>query len=475
MRSLSLPRRRTVLSAAAVATAGAALARPSSAAAAPAAAVLAAMPADAAVAREIRDEFVHSWEGYKRAAWGHDEVRPVSGGHNDFFAEGRTFGLSIVEALDTLWLMELDDEVALAADWIEAELDPAQDADVQVFETIIRLVGGLVAGYLCTGRQPLLDRCRELADRLLPAFTRSPTGMPYRYVNLRTGAVSGNAGPLAEIGSNILEFGMLSQLTGDRKYWNAARRAMRAVFDRRSAIGLLGTTLNIETGRWTDTTSCAPNPPVDSYYEYLWAGAELFGDRELGDWYRLLTDAVLRYQLEQQGGYAWYKQVDYGTGRTTDRGASELGSFYPGLLGKGGDMDAAVDYYDTWTMILDNNTVVPEAIDYGNATVRSGRNDLRPEYVNSSFDLWMLTGEQRFKETAYSYFTGLRDHLRVPGGYTVAEDVTSAPLRRGDLTPGYWFAENPKYLYLMFAATPRFDYRSGLLSTEGKLMRGAVH
>ncbi|WP_405014308.1 glycoside hydrolase family 47 protein [Kitasatospora sp. NBC_01539] len=470
MRSLSLPRRRTVLSAAAVATAGAALARPSAAAAAPAV----DLPGDAAAAGEIREEFVHSWEGYKRAAWGYDEVRPVSGGRNDFFASGRTFGLSIVEALDTLWLMELDDEVALSADWIEEHLDPAQDADVQVFEAVIRLVGGLLAGHLCTGRTVLLDRCRELADRLLPAFTRSPTGMPYRYVNLRSGAVGGNTSPLAEIGSNIVEFGLLSQLTGDQKYWDAAKRAMRAVFDRRSALGLLGTTLDVETGRWTDTTSCAPNPPVDSYYEYLWAGAELFGDRELGDWYRLLTDAVLRHQLEVQGGYTWYRQVDYATGRTTGRTASELGSFYPGLLGKGGDMDAAVAYYDTWSMLLANNPVVPEAIDYGSASVRSARNDLRPEYVNAAYDLWMLTGERRFKETAYTYFAGLREHLRVPGGYTVAEDVTASPLRRGDLTPGYWFAENPKYLYLMFAAAPRFDYRSGLLSTEGKLMRGAV-
>ena len=470
MRSLSAPRRRTVLSAATAATAGAALVRPVPAAAAPAV----DLPGDATAAREVRDEFVHSWEGYKRAAWGYDEVRPVSGGHNDFFAGGRTFGLSIVEALDTLWLMELDGEVGLAADWIEENFDPAQDADVQVFETVIRLVGGLVSGYLCTGRTALLDRCRELADRLLPAFTRSPTGMPYRYVNLRTGAVSGNASPLAEIGSNIVEFGLLSQLTGDQKYRDAAKRAMRAVFDRRSALDLLGTTLNIETGRWTDTTSCAPNPPVDSYYEYLWAGAELFGDRDLGAWYRQLTDAVLRHQLEDHGGFTWFRQVDHATGETIGRAASELGSFYPGLLGKGGDTDTARAYYDTWTMILANNAVVPESIDYGTASVLSARNDLRPEYVNSSFDLWMLTGDRYYKETAYRYFSGLRDHLRVAGGYTVAEDVTASPLRHGDLTPGYWFAENPKYLYLMFAAAPRFDYRSGLLSTEGKLVRGAV-
>ncbi|WP_194818389.1 glycoside hydrolase family 47 protein [Nocardia sp. XZ_19_385] len=457
-----LPSRRAVLAVAAAGTVGAVL---------PARAT--DRPTDAVVAQELRDEFVHGWAGYKAAAWGYDEVRPISAGHNDFFASGHTFGLSIVEALDTLWLMELDDEVRVAADWIEQHFDPAVDADVQVFEVIIRLVGGLLAGYLCTGRPVLLTRCRELADRVLPAFTDSPTGLPYRYVNLRTGAVSGTHSPLAEIGSNILEFGLLSQLTGDQKYWDAAKRAYRAVLDRRSALGLLGTWLDVETGSWTDATSRAPNPPVDSFYEYLWAGAEMFGDRELRDGYKLLTGAVLEHQWEEYGGRAWFRQVDYANGNVVGRAASALGAFYPGLLAKSGNLLAAKDFHRTWSLLLDEYPVLPEVIDYSGPTVRDPRNDLRPEYVNSAFDLWRVTGDAAHQDSAYRYFQGLRTHLRVPGGYTVAEDVTTRPMRLGDLTPGYWFAENLKYLYLMFAAAPRFDYRSGLLSTEGKLLRGA--
>ncbi|GAA0672922.1 hypothetical protein GCM10010193_26920 [Kitasatospora atroaurantiaca] len=448
-----------------MATAGAAASRPARAA---------DLPTDAAIAKEVRDEFLHCWEGYKRAAWGYDEVRPVSGGRHDFFAGGHTFGLSIVEALDTLWLMELDDEVKLAADWIEAHFDPTVDAEVQVFEVVIRLVGGLLAGYLCTGRPKLLSLCRTLADRLLPAFTKSPTEMPYRYVNLRTGAVSGATSPLAEIGTNLAEFGVLSRLTGDDKYWSRAKRASLAVAARRSSLGLLGTTLNVESGRWTDTTSCAPNPPVDSFYEYLWLGSQLFDDQELRDLYRLLTNAVLKYQLVRPNGYTYFRQVDYASGKALGHAQSELGSFYAGLLGKGGDLSTAREYYRSWTTTLDTFRVLPEAFDYESGKIHNARNDLRPEYVNSSLDLWRLTGDVEFKQSAYRYLQGLKSNLRVAGGYTVAEDVTTSRMRLGDLTPGYLFAENFKYLYLMFAAAPRFDYRTGLLSTEGKLLRGAV-
>ncbi|WP_441248656.1 glycoside hydrolase family 47 protein [Kitasatospora sp. McL0602] len=463
--TVPLPRRRAVLGAAAVAGAAAAVGRPAHAA---------ELPSDPAVAAEVVAEFQHAWDGYKTVAWGYDEVRPVSGTRRDFFATGHTFGLSIVEALDTLWLMGLDSEVALAADWIEQHLDPAVDTEVQVFEMVIRVVGGLLAGYLCTGRPALLTRCIQLADRLLPAFTSSPTGMPYRYVNLRTGAVSGNVSPLAEIGTNCLEFGLLTRLAKDDKYWLAAKRACWAVYNRRSSLGLLGTSLDVESGRWADTASCAPNPPVDSFYEYLWAGAELFGDQELGSMYRELTDAVLRYQLDRPNGHTTFRQVDCTSGELVGQSQSELGAFYAGLLGKGGDLPTGREYYRSWSQTLATYPVLPEMFDYQSGRITDARNELRPEYVNSSFDLWRLTGEAEFKQTGYQYLQGIEAHLRVPGGYTVATDVTTSPVRLGDLTPGYLFAENFKYLYLMFAATPRFDYRSGLLSTEGKLLRGAV-
>src|ERR1700722_7798222 len=69
-------------------------------------------------AQAIRAEFLHAWNGYKLVAWGRDEVRPVSGTARDFFIPGQSFGLSIVEALDTLYVMGLDDDLARCTRWI---------------------------------------------------------------------------------------------------------------------------------------------------------------------------------------------------------------------------------------------------------------------------------------------------------------------------------------------------------------------
>ena len=89
-------------------------------------------------------------------------------------------------------------------------LDLDIDGDFHVFEFIIRVLGGLLAGYLATGDKELLALARRSGDLVLPAFTQSPTGMPYQYVNFHTGALSGTTPPIAEIGTNILEFGVLS-------------------------------------------------------------------------------------------------------------------------------------------------------------------------------------------------------------------------------------------------------------------------
>ncbi|MBO0651418.1 glycoside hydrolase family 47 protein [Streptomyces triculaminicus] len=424
---------------------------------------------DAAKAREIRDEFLHAWEGYKRFAWGHDEVLPVSGGHREFFARGHPVGLSIVEALDTHHLMGLDDEADRCVRWIVDHLDFDIDADFQVFEATIRLVGGLLAGHLATGRRALLDLCADLTDRLLPAFTASPTGMPYRYVNLRTGRVSGAVSPVAEIGTHLLEFSVLSELTGDPRYRRAAKRAVRALVERRSGLDLLATTMNVETGRWADRQAVAVDPPADSFYEYLWGAWEMFGDEECRDWFRMLDDALRRHQAERADGLLWFRHVDFGTGATTSRRQSSLAV---AILPVGGDPGLAADYYRSWTAVLDKYSVIPEQIDYTRLQAVDPRNELRPEYANCAFQLYWQTGEAYYRTTAWRYFQNLRKYHRVPGGYTVVADVTRRPMPQGDHCPAYVFAENFKWLYLTFADTPRFDYAHGYLSTEGKVLRG---
>jgi len=428
---------------------------------------------DTDVAAQVLAEYLHGWRGYCDRAWGYDELMPRSGGHHDFFAPGHSFGLSIVEALDTLFLMGQDEEVTRCCDWIDANLDPAQNVDTHVFEAVIRLVGGLLAGFEATGRSSLLARAREFADRLLPAFTKSPTGVPYTMVNLRTGAVHGSAVPLAEAGTNVMEFGLLSRLTGDSRYYDASIRAYRAVLDRRSSLGLLAGNIDAESGRWLDSLCSTPSPPADSFSEYLWGGWALMADRQLLDWYRELTDLTLKHQSVQVSGRLWFRPVDFRTGESSGPAVqSELASFYAGLLAKGGNLAQGAAYYRSWTAALDAHPVLPETLDYLTLEPLDRGNQLRPEYPNAAFDLWRTTGEDYYRQTAYRWFTAMRENQRVPGGYTIAGDVTAPGMRLGDLTPAYWFAENLKYLWLMFSATPRFDYANGLLSTEGKALRG---
>jgi mannosyl-oligosaccharide alpha-1,2-mannosidase len=207
------------------------------------------LPSDAKAAAAIHAEYLHGRYGYTTKAWGYDELRPVSGGHYDFFADGHSFGLSIVDALDTLYLMNCDHELAQARSWVENNLDPTQDVDMHVFEAGHPPRRRPARRTSDHGQRRVAVLAQEFANRLPPAFTSSPTGIPYTHVNLRTGQVHERKIVLAEAGTNMMEFGLLSQLAGDSRYYDAALASYRAVLARRSSLGLLGTRIDAETGR----------------------------------------------------------------------------------------------------------------------------------------------------------------------------------------------------------------------------------
>lgn len=427
------------------------------------------------IAKEIRAEFLHAWQGYKRFAWGYDEVQPISGKPKNFFVPTHSFGLSIIEAMDTLYVMGADSELDACVKWIRANLTFDVDANIQMFEAVIRMVAGLLTGYYITADKLFLDRARDLADRLRVCFTKSPSGAPYRYANLKTGAVSDPKSNLAEIGSNILEFGDLSRLTGDPKYLDASMRAYEAVMKKISPIHLLGTNFDVEKGEFIGTDDVAPDEPVDSFYEYLWGGWQMLGNTQTRDWYYMLTDAIVKYKPQTINGHLWFRTVDYKTGTPlADTTSSELAAFYSELISKSGYRSIGEQFYDSWTSWLDRYALIPEVIDYAKGTVVDTKYWMRPEYPNSSFDLWFLTHDQKYRDTAYRYFEALRSNCRTDNGYTVLLDVTKHPVVQGDYFPAYSFSENFKYLYLMFANSPRFDSANYYLNTEGKALRGLL-
>jgi mannosyl-oligosaccharide alpha-1,2-mannosidase len=172
--------------------------------------------------------FKKSWEGYREFAWLHDELRPQSGTFKDPFAGWRA---TLVDALDTLWIMGLKedfDEAAKAVDTID--FTTTTRADIPLFETTIRYLGGLLAAYDISGKKykNLLEKAIELAEVLISAFD-TPNRMPETYYYWRPQFASqkhraSTRVVLAEIGSLSMEFTRLAQLTGEHKYYDAIAR-----------------------------------------------------------------------------------------------------------------------------------------------------------------------------------------------------------------------------------------------------------
>src|SRR5213595_3996210 len=179
------------------------------------------------LADRVRTEFLHAWNNYERYAWGHDALRPLSKTGHDWY--GQPLLMTPVDALDTLILMHLDSEAERARALITSDLSFDRDIYVKNFEITIRLLGGLLSGYQLTNDRRLLGLAEDLGNRLLPVFN-SPTGLPYVYVNMRTGQVRGTKTNPAETGTLLLEFGTLSKLTGDPVYYEKAKLALVETF-----------------------------------------------------------------------------------------------------------------------------------------------------------------------------------------------------------------------------------------------------
>src|SRR4051794_24607044 len=142
-----------------------------------------------ALAHDVRSEMRWAWRTYREHAWGKDQIKPISGGYESFPLKNHHLGLSLIEALDTLWIMGLDEEFRDGVDWVKANLSFDVDGEVSVFETSIRLVGGLLSAYHACGDNVLLAKARDLADRLLPSLAASPPRIPHPVIKPQTPAL----------------------------------------------------------------------------------------------------------------------------------------------------------------------------------------------------------------------------------------------------------------------------------------------
>jgi ER degradation enhancer, mannosidase alpha-like 2 len=412
------------------------------------------------LATRVRTEFLHAWTNYERYAWGHDALRPLSKTTHDWY--GQPLLMTPVDALDTLILMHLDAEAARAQSLIVSELSFDRDIYVKNFELTIRLLGGLLSSYQLTGDKRLLSLAEDLGNRLLPVFN-SPTGLPYVYVNLRTGQTRDPVTNPAETGTLLLEFGTLSKLTGRRVFYEKAKRAVVETFKRCSPLGLVGESINVDTGAWTSTDSHISGG-IDSYYEYLWKSWILFGDKDCRDMWNASIPAINKYLADETGGGLWYGHADMDTGRRTKTTYGALDAFFPGLLALSGDLERArrlqASSFKMWKL----SGIEPEILNYKTMQVVAGSYHLRPEIVESTYYLYHYTNDREYRQMGEKMLDDFVKYCRAEAGYAALADVTSK--QQLDEMESFVLAENFKYFYLLFAPPETLQFDKVIFNTE---------
>jgi mannosidase alpha-like ER degradation enhancer 2 len=417
------------------------------------------------VRKQIVEASRHAWKGYKTYAWGYDALKPISKtGHNWY---GPSFLMTPVDAYDTFILMGMKKEAAEARDLIFSRLNFNVDQEVQLFEVNIRLVGGLLSAYELSGEQKFLELALDLAKRLLPAFN-SPTGMPYRYVNLLTGKTRDASSNPAEIGTYLLEFGKLTQYSKDSIYYKTAKKAAFEVFRRRSDNDLVGTIIDVNTGEWKNK-ECQIGARIDSYFEYLYKSWLLFGDKDCKEAWETHNRVSKKFMLTQVPSGWYFTRVDMRSGKETNPLYGGLDAFYAGILALSGDISTARNIqsgnYYMWTHF----NIEPEEFNFRTDSVLYPEYPLRPENIESCFYLYRTTQNQEYLHQGRRMITDILEKCRTEAGYAAVKDVRTLTLE--DSMESFFFAETLKYSYLLFSPESVADLRKVVFNTEAHLLR----
>ncbi|XP_006258439.1 ER degradation-enhancing alpha-mannosidase-like protein 2 isoform X1 [Alligator mississippiensis] len=418
----------------------------------------AAHEVDAALYRErVRAMFYHAYDNYLAHAFPYDELRPLTCDGQDTWG---SFSLTLIDALDTLLILGNVSEFQRVVDVLQEGVDFDIDVNASVFETNIRVVGGLLSAHLlskkagtevepgwpCSG--PLLRMAEEAARKLLPAF-QTPTGMPFGTVNLLHGVNPGET-PVtctAGIGTFIVEFATLSHLTGDPVFEDAARKALKALWKNRSDIGLVGNHIDVVTAKWV-AQDAGIGAGVDSYFEYLVKGAILLQDEELMSMFLEYNKAIKNYTKFDD----WYLWVQMYKGTVTMPIFQSLEAYWPGLQSLIGDIDNAMrtflNYYTVWKQFggLPEFYNIPQ----GYTVEKREGYPLRPELIESAMYLYRATQDPTLLELGRDAVESIERISKVECGFATIKDLRDH--RLDNRMESFFLAETVKYLYLLFDA-----------------------
>ncbi|KAI5610446.1 ER degradation-enhancing alpha-mannosidase-like protein 3 isoform X1 [Silurus asotus] len=442
---------------------------------------------------QVLEMFDHAYQNYMDHAYPADELMPLTcrgrvrglepsrGDVDDALGK---FSLTLIDTLDTLALLNKTKEFEEAVKRVVKDVRLDNDIVVSVFETNIRVLGGLLGGHAMAVmwkergqhmqwyQDELLNMAKDLGLRLLPAFNTS-SGLPYPRINLRHGV----QGPETRTGTEtdtctacagtiILEFAALSRYTGDPIFEAHARRALDFLWEKRQRnSNLVGTTINIHSGEWVRRDS-GVGAGIDSYYEYLLKAYVLLGDDQLLQRFNIHYASIMKYISQPPLLLDVHIHKPLLPARTW---MDSLLAFFPGLQVLKGDIRPAIETHEMLYQVTKKHNFLPEAFTT-DFRVHWAQHPLRPEFAESTYFLYKATRDPYYLEVGRTVLENLNRFARVPCGFAAMKDVRTGS--HEDRMDSFFLAEMFKYLFLLFAEDVDlpFDVEDYIFTTEAHLL-----
>ncbi|CAO2653213.1 Nn.00g026240.m01.CDS01 [Neocucurbitaria sp. VM-36] len=454
-----------------------------------------ALPADRARhtaerAQAVVDAFKTSWEGYYTYAFPNDELKPVTNG----FSNSRNgWGASAVDALSTALIMGERTIVNQIISYIPSINWAATTTEVSLFETTIRYLGGMLSGYdLLTGPladladyqedvDALLAQSISLANNLSYAF-ETPSGVPWNNLDFATRGNDGSDNGLATVGTLILEWKRLADLSGNATYAKLVERAELYLINPSPPSsepfpGLLGMNINTTTGQFEDARGGWIGG-ADSFYEYLikmW----IYNPKryaKLKDRWIVAAESTIQYLTSRPVTRPDLIFLSMFENRTIERKSQHLACFDGGNFILAGQVLGSQRYINFGLALVEGchatysqtaTGIGPEAFSWDENTVpadqvaffqtagfyiTSSDYILRPEVIESYYYAYRATGDSKYQDWAWDAFVAINATTRVGSGYSGINDVNV--VGGGgfkDFQESFWFAEVLKYSYMIQA------------------------
>ncbi|CAI5723679.1 unnamed protein product [Peronospora destructor] len=422
----------------------------------------------------VRNAMKFAWGNYEEHAFGADEIGPKDG--QNFSNVWGNIACSMVDSIDTLWIMDMKDEFQRARDYVANKLEFSHlgrdGTRISIFETIIREVGGLLSAFDLSGDAIFKQKAKELMDLLTPAYDENE-GVFYSQFNPYTkkkafAAWTGYLALIAELGTLQLETRYLSNITGDPKYAEMGDAFYKIVQRKGSykKTGLFPVHFDAAHGKFdTKSNLIKLGADGDSFYEYLLKVYIYSGKRQEDKYLRELYDDAVRGMEEYLLYFSIPDDLYFLADSAVALACSRHGSsacFIPGMLTLGTlsetqdhaknakHLELAEKLMETCYQFYHRQVTGLSSDCVGFPTMHAIRSIyiLRPETVESLFYLYRVTKNPKYREYGWKIFEALETHAKTKHGYAVVVDVTELPAQTENKMESFFLAETLKYHYL---------------------------